>query len=373
MKYYPSLLSYLFHSRSTQRNVGLLLKFLLVLGSMITIYSIVFHFLMAAEGKEHSWLTGFYWTLVVMSTLGFGDITFQSDAGRAFSILVLLSGVTFLLVLFPFTFIKFFFDPWMEAQSRKRAPRELSPEIQDHVLVTHYDSVTAALIKKLEDHGKRYVLITEELPKALDLYDQGIQVALGNIDDPETYRKMGVDRGALVVATDRDEVNTNIVLTVREVNEKIPIISTADSPHSMDILTLAGSSKVLQLHEILGRSLAGWTLGGECRANVIGRFDRIIIAEVPVMGTPLVGKTLVESGLRKNFGVTIVGIWERGNSRSRRPKRSSLPIAFFYWPGRKRAFPPTTRSIPSIIFANTQEIRFSSSEGDGSATASPKK
>ena len=54
------------------------------------------------EGEQHSWITGFYWTLVVMTTLGFGDITFTSDVGRLFSILVLLSGVVLLLVMLPF-------------------------------------------------------------------------------------------------------------------------------------------------------------------------------------------------------------------------------------------------------------------------------
>jgi hypothetical protein len=46
-----------------------------------------------AEGRYHSWITGLYWTLPVMTTLGFGDITFASDIGRLFSIIVLLSGI----------------------------------------------------------------------------------------------------------------------------------------------------------------------------------------------------------------------------------------------------------------------------------------
>ena len=75
---------------------------------------------------------------------------------------------------------------------------------------------------------------------------------------------------------------------------------------------MAGSTKVLQIYDILGRSLASWTVGGDCRANIISRFDELIIAEFPAMGTPLVGKTLAESKLRENFGVTVVGIWERG-------------------------------------------------------------
>ncbi len=312
MKFYPSLLSFFIQERSTKRNIRLLLKFLLILGIMVSLYSITFHFLMAAEGKEHSWLTGFYWTLVVMSTLGFGDITFEGDAGRAFSILVLLSGVVFLLILLPFTFIKFFFAPWMEAEAKSRAPRELPPETQGHVILTSYDPVTMAFIEKLKIHKREYVVIIEDFKQALELYDLGVRVAVGNIDDPETYRKMRIDHAALVVATNRDEINTNIAFTVREMNEQVPILTTAESSYSVDILQMAGSSRVLQLYDILGRTLAGWTMGGDCQSNIIGRFDELVIAEIPIIDTPLVGKSLAESKLRENFGVTVVGTWERG-------------------------------------------------------------
>lgn len=313
MKFNPAIISYFFQRQSTKQNVLQLLKFIFVLAILVTIYSIVFHFLMGMEGKKYSWITGFYWTLTVMSTLGFGDITFHSDLGRFFSIIVLLSGMVFLLTLLPFTFIKFFYAPWIEAESRKRAPRELPPDTHDHVIITSYNSVTMALIKKLTDHKIDYVLIVSNLKNALDLYDIGIKVAVGDIDDPETYRRLRVEKAALVVSNDRDEINTNIAFTVRELSEQVRIISTADSPHSEDILQLAGSSKVLQVYDILGRSLAAWTLGGNCRANVISRFNELVIAEFPAIGTPLVGKTVGKTRLRENFGVSIVGIWDRGH------------------------------------------------------------
>jgi Trk K+ transport system NAD-binding subunit len=332
MKFNPALISYFFQRESTKRNIRQLLKFMLILAIMVTIFSVIFHFLMAIEGKDHSWITGFYWTLTVMSTLGFGDITFNSDIGRLFSVVVLLSGMIFLLTLLPFTFIKFFYAPWIEAESRKRAPRELPPETQGHVIITSYNSVTMALIEKLEDHRIDYVLIVDDFKRALDLYDMGVRVAVGDVDDPETYRRLRADRAALVVATDRDEINTNITFTVRELSEQVPIITTADSPYSEDILEMAGSTKVLQLYNILGRSLAAWTVGGDCRANIISRFDELIIAEFPAIGTPLVGKTLTESKLRENFGVNVVGIWDRGHfeiphAESRIQRTSVLVLA----------------------------------------------
>lgn len=312
MKFSPAVLSYFFQRESTKRNLRQLLKFIIVLMVLVTLFSVIFHFLMAIEGKDYSWVTGFYWTLTVMSTLGFGDITFHSDLGRVFSIVVLLSGMVFLLTLLPFTFIKFFYAPWIEAEARKRTPRELPPETRDHVIITSYDSVTMALIEKLVDHRIDYVVIVDDFKRALELYDMGVKVAVGDVDDPETYRRLRADRAALVVATGRDEINTNITFTVRELSEQVPIITTADSPYSEDILQMAGSTKVLQLYNILGRSLAAWTVGGDCRANIISRFDELIIAEFPAMWTPLVGKTLAESNLREDFGVTVVGLWERG-------------------------------------------------------------
>ncbi|MDD4997466.1 MAG: NAD-binding protein, partial [Syntrophales bacterium] len=312
MKFSPSMMSYFFQRESTKRNIRQLLKFVLVLMFLVIVFSVAFHFLMALEGKNHSWITGFYWTLTVMSTLGFGDITFNTDLGRAFSIVVLLSGMVFLLTLLPFTFIKFFYAPWIEAESRKRTPQELPPETRGHVIITNHDTVTMALIEKLTAHKVDYVVIVEDFKRALELYDTGVRVAVGNVDDPETYRRLRADRAALVVATNRDEINTNITFTIRELSEKVPIITTADSPYSLDILQMAGSTKVLQIYDMLGRSLAAWTVGGDCKANVIGRFDDLIIAEFPVVGTPLVGKTLVESKLREKFGVNVVGIWERG-------------------------------------------------------------
>jgi Trk K+ transport system NAD-binding subunit len=312
MKYNSALISYFFKRESTRYHVRQLIMFLLVLSTMVAVYSILFHFIMAAEGKDHTWLTGVYWTLTVMSTLGFGDITFHSDMGRVFSIVVLLSGMIFFLTLLPFMFIKFFYAPWIETESRKRAPRELPPETQGHVIITNYDPVTIALMEKLKDHNIDHVLIVDDFKRALELYDMGVRVAVGEIDDPKTYQRMRVERAAMVVATNRDEINTNIAFTVRELSEQVPILTTADSSYSIDILEMAGSTKVLQIYDILGRSLAAWTVGGDCKANIISRFEDLIIAEFPAMGTPLVGKTLAESKLRENFGVNVVGIWERG-------------------------------------------------------------
>jgi Trk K+ transport system NAD-binding subunit len=129
----------------------------------------------------------------------------------------------------------------------------------------------------------------------------------------------------------------------------------------VDILEMAGSTRVLQLHDMLGGSLATWTIGGDCRSTIISRFDELILAEFPVMGTPLVGKTLAECGARENFGVSVVGIWERG--------QFSIPNAGHIIGNKQRAGSggnpvktsrPSTRFIPFYHVCNLTDCRSSS-------------
>ncbi len=313
MKFLTAQLSYFIRGPGTRRNLTVLVKFMLVLVAMVTTYTILFHLLMAREGQDHSWITGVYWTLVTMSTLGFGDIIFHSDIGRVFSVFVLVSGVLFLLIVLPFTFVQFFYAPWLEAQTRLRVPRSVDPATRGHVILATYEPVAVSLVDRLQLRGIRYFIIEPDLRRALDLEDQGVRVVLGDRDDIETYRRLAVDQAAMVVANDNDFVNTNIAFTVREIDGNVPVVVFARDPESVDVLQLAGAGQVLQLAEMLGQSLARRTLGGDHRANIVGEFDELVVAEAPVTGTPMVGKSLGEGWLRRTTGLTVVGAWERGH------------------------------------------------------------
>jgi len=312
MKFIPSQVLYFTRSRTTKQNVKLLFRFLSVLALLVAVYSVLFHFIMLYEDKEYSWITGLYWTLTVMSTLGFGDITFVSDLGKAFSLVVLLSGILFLLVMLPFTFIQFFYAPWLEAQSRAKTPRELPPKTSGHIILTSFDSLTVNLVYKLAKYNYEYAIVAPDLKRALELYEMDLRVVVGDLGDAETYRRLRIEKAAMLVANNEDTLNTNIAFTVREISNDVPIVTNADSEDSIDILELAGSTHVFQFMKMLGESLARRTLGMSIGANVIGRFDQLIIAEASAMRTPLEGKTLIDGRIREKTGATVVGLWKRG-------------------------------------------------------------
>ncbi len=312
MKYLPAQLLYFFKNPTTKRNLFLLTRFFLFLAAIVTIYSITFHLIMLHEGRNFSWITGFYWTLTVMSTLGFGDITFSTDLGMFFTLIVLLSGIIFLLIMLPFTFIQFFYAPWLEAQEKTRTPRELPPDTRGHIILTNLDPISKKLIKQLEKHHYNYVIVADDLQKGLELHDAGYKIVVGELEAPETYERLRVDQAALVVLTNDDLINTSISFTIREITDKVPIAVTADNEHSIDILKFPGNTHVFLFMKMLGQSLARKTLGVSMGTSIIGKFDHLHIAEAPAMRTSLEGKTLAETQLRERTGITVIGLWERG-------------------------------------------------------------
>lgn len=313
MKNYMSMMLAVLGQGASKRNIRILLRFLLVLVSLITAYSIIFHFIMEWEGQRYSWITGFYWTLTVMSTLGFGDITFHTDLGRIFSIIVLLTGMVFMLTLLPFTFIQFFYAPWMEAQTAARVQRELPEDTKDHVILIHDDEVARTLIRMLQKYQYPYALLVNDIGKALAPQDEDINIVFGDFDDPATYEKLRLKNAALLAATGTDIANTAAVSAARGVDEDVEILATVKDKDSIDILTLAGANRVLRLGEMMGEALARRLMAGGSVSQVVGTFDELLIAEAPAAETDLVDKTVRESGLREKAHVNIVGLWERGD------------------------------------------------------------
>src|SRR5688572_22973834 len=234
MKFLLSQLAFLTSEPEARANLGALAKYFAFLIVLVAVYAVLFHVIkLQVEGEPHSWVTGIYWTLVVMTTLGFGDITFTSDIGRVFSIVVLLSGVVFLLVMLPFLFIRLFYAPWLEARVRLRAPREVRPGTQGHVIITEYDAVAAELAERCAVAGIPYWILEPDSARAAQLHSDGLSVLVGENDSRATYERASAPTARLVLANCEDTTNTNVTLTVREVAPHVPVATIVEEEDSI--------------------------------------------------------------------------------------------------------------------------------------------
>ncbi len=312
MKKGPANILDFLRQRSEKGNILVLVKFLLFIALLVFGYSILFHIIMEKfENATHSWITGIYWVLTTMTTVGFGDITFHSDAGRLFSIIVLISGLLLLLIVLPYTFISSFIAPWMESAIKQKIPKKPSMPLKDHVIICGEDSIALTLVKKLRLTNRPFIIVEKDMEKAKSLYNKGLPVVHGDFSEEKTFKNLNIDSAKILFANQSDVNNSHIALTVRGISE-IPIIALASVGASKDILHFAGCNYVLPIKEIIGKYLANRCTAGAIHSNTLGTLENLKIVEVPAYGTPFLGKAISSLKIRETTGINIIGIWERG-------------------------------------------------------------
>jgi Trk K+ transport system NAD-binding subunit len=214
--------------------------------------------------------------------------------------------------MLPFLFIRLFYAPWLEARVRLRAPREVPPGMHGHVIIAQYDPIAAGLIERLAAEKIPHVVIERDPVRAGQLAGEGISIVAGENDNRFTYERTETSAARMVLANCEDTTNTNITLTVREIAPDVAIAAIVEEQDSIDILELTGAKSVLALKHQLGEYLANRVDIGRPEAHVVGEFRGLQIAELPAHDTPLVGKSVRDTKLRQQTGLSVVGFWERG-------------------------------------------------------------
>lgn len=318
MKGFASVLGYFFGRRGG-RHIRALLLYVLFLVLLIVGYSFLFqHYMVELEDRRYSFVSSLYWVITAMSTLGFGDITFHSDPGRVFSMVVTISGVFFLLTLLPFAAISLFFAPWAEKRLRYRPRLRVPDSMKEHVIICGWDPVMQAFAGSLTQTKRSWVLVEADYDQVVRLDAEGASTLYGVPTDADVLGRAGVERARAVVGNLSDADNINLALTVRSQWQTPMIAMVADPAHS-ELLQAAGADQAVALREILGGYLAVRATTRGTMSHVLDTFDGLLFAEIPAHGTVFSGQTLAEADIRAMTGASVIGMWERGRFTRPRP------------------------------------------------------
>ncbi len=275
--------------------------------SLMLLYSLLFIYLMSAfEGREFSIITAFYWVISTMTTLGYGDIVFESDIGRAFSIIVQVSGVMiFFAIIFPLIV-----TPWMERKIQVLLPTRVPNTIKNHVLICGYNALVETLIEGLRTRQVSFAIVDDEEQIVRRLSKDYVCI-YGDPSDDETLKNANVDRAQFLIANMNDEENANIVLSSSKLTDA-KIIALVEDMSIARYLKFAGADRVISPRKLLGARIgqrAAVSLSDEIIGEELHRDLRIV--EVPIYAdSPIAGKSLAGTMIREKTGATVVGLWQ---------------------------------------------------------------
>lgn len=260
-----------------------------------------------------SFTDAFYMTVITISTVGYGEVGQMTDAAKLFSIFIIFSGLT--VVGYGATsIVSLFFEGELKDAWRKRRMEEKINELKDHYIVCGAGAVGTTVINCFSNNSVNFVVVEENEKKVEELDEHAILTVIGDATHEEILQKAGIQRAkGIICALATDAENVFIVLTARELNDDIHIISKAIEESAHNKLLKAGANKTISPNEIGGQRIAALIM----RPSIMSFLDVITHAgnvtldleEVLITSTSnFIGQTLAEAKIPSRTGLIVLAL-----------------------------------------------------------------
>jgi len=228
---------------------------LALLGILVAAGTLGYAFLPLAE-RPIEIIDALYMTVITLTTVGFGEIAPLNPAGEVFTIVLVLGGVGTAAwavsnaaeVMLGQTF-------WVSMQRRRM--KELVMELSDHYIVCGYGRLGRQIVRDLTARGERFVVVDWSSDLEESLLEERIPHLIADATQEESLREAGVQQArGLVSALDSDANNVLTVLTARELNPRLLVVSRANTESVESKLRRAGADRVVTPESIGGHRLS---------------------------------------------------------------------------------------------------------------------
>lgn len=264
--------------------------------------------------NNYTWLDAVYMTVITISTVGFkevgGSLTIES---KIFTIFLILTSVIIvgyaIKVITEYILLK----NNSEEIKRKKMQRNIN-NMDNHIIICGYGRNGRQAAKKLISYKKDFVVIERE-KELVDRYkSEMVSFVHGNANDDESLQKAGIERAScLISALPKDSDNVFVVLSARQLNKNIRIISRASQETSYDKLKLAGANNVILPDKIGGDHMASLVVEPDLvefidNLGYVGK-SHINIEQVPVekLYDTRTVKSIKALDLRNKTGCNVIG------------------------------------------------------------------
>ncbi|WP_231887757.1 potassium channel family protein [Thermodesulfatator autotrophicus] len=254
----------------------------------------------------------FYMTIITLSTVGYSEVHPLSHEGRIFTSFLIFAGVGVAFYVFTMITEAVVSGQLQDFLGRKRLESKLET-LHDHYIICGYGRIGKHICHMIAKEVPFVVI--EKNPKVIEEIDKaGFLYLEGDATQEEVLQKAGIERAKGLVSVLRSDAdNVYITLTARGLNSKLFIIARADEEHVEQKLKRAGADKVVSPYLIGARRMALSIL----RPAVTDFLELVTptkhlelqLEEVRISSkSDLVGKTLINSQLRKISGAIILAI-----------------------------------------------------------------
>jgi voltage-gated potassium channel len=246
-----------------------------------------------------------YLTITTLTTLGYGDLTPLTAAGRLTSMVLAVGG---LLLVFGVGV-----EVVQEGLARTLSGRDRRMEkdlaqVSGHHIICGYGRLGERTVDQLIRLGQKVAVVEREQAVAASAAARGFPTVTGDALVQDHLVQAGIARARSVVATfPSDADNVYLILECRELRRDIEVICTASGQEAARRMYLAGATRVISPHTVAAEMVAKSAINPAVIQLMSEVTDATAMSEnltqiVVAPGSKLVGKTLAEL---PRMGVTV--------------------------------------------------------------------
>ena len=285
----------------------------------VALFLLLFEVLMGTIGfiilEDYTLNQAFFMTIITISTVGYSEIKPLSEGGHLFTSLLIIMNVgifTYTLAVFSFYIVQ---GEIFKSFRHKLINKQIA-KLERHVIVCGYGRYGREIVHYLQKHGQPFVVIEKD-PERIQEMEKSASILY--VQDDATHDEgllaAGVQRAYALISALRDDAdNVYAILTARQLNPGLRVISRAADPKAQKKLEIAGAEHVV-LPELIGgfymanlisrpKSVEFFSFMTNEFATDIG-FEEIRAETLP---PEMRGKTLGEMQIQEHTGANVIGL-----------------------------------------------------------------
>lgn len=276
-----------------------------------------------------SFMDALYMTVITIATVGYGEVQPVSMQGRVFTVVLILLGVGYFLYVAG-GIIQFLVEGRIRLVLGRRKLDTQINKLSGHFIICGYGRIGRVLARFLIEKYVDVVVIERNGSRIANMDEDGILYLVGEATDENVLVKAGIHRAkGLMTAVGTDADNVFLVLIAKQLNRNLFVVARADQNSSKKTLMAAGADKVISPYDVGARRMAHAIL----RPTVIKFLEMafadertdILVEEIHVRpNSELVGLSLMDSGIRKNYDLMIIVIRKPDDSMVFNPKADTI-------------------------------------------------
>ncbi len=258
----------------------------------------------------------FYMTVITLATVGYGEVRPLGTAGKAFTVLLILSGVS--VVAYTFSAItRLVVEGELKKLTGTRRMEKKIATLSGHIIICGYGRLGRIVVKELVE-ARQPVVVVESNPQITDeLSAMDVLYVQGSAYEDEMLKRAGIQRASrLLTLLPHDADNVYVVLSARELNPKVEIITRTEGEVSEARLRRAGANRVISPYRVAGMNIVQQITRPHVSEFLRFAFKKgetpLVLEELNVPdSSELCGQTLEQCALPARTGAIIAALIDR--------------------------------------------------------------